>query len=330
MNLNRIPKIEKSLLIVHQGALGDFIVTFPVLKALRVSFSRIDGLCRSSFGQLAVEMGVLDRYHPLESARVASLYTDRIDPDLRQRLSAYSHILLISFSSILEISMRKINADRVFRIEPWPEEMHGEQVTEFLANRAQKCGILSHGDGERFHNAFYVAAQGRKISISAGAMLILSPGAGSIKKRWPLEWFLAVSAEMLSEGLRSVMLLGPAEADIEVALRQRKEPQPAVVKCESFPDLLGIFDSADGYIGNDSGISHLAAFLGLPTVVIFGPSDPVRWRPFGANVRVVAPSETCCPCTNTTRTDCRELVCLRQITPDRVLAEWHHAFDVDS
>ncbi len=330
MNLDRIPQVEKSLLIVHQGALGDFIVTFPVLKALRVSFSRVDAICRASFGQLAVEVGVLDRHHPLESARVSSLYANRIDPEMSQLVSAYSHILLISFSAILEFSMKKINADRVFRIEPWPEETHRLQVTEFLANRTQKCGILSSGERDKFYRTFCAAAQSRPTKLPVGATLILSPGAGSIKKRWPLERFLVVAAKLLSQGMRLVMLLGPAESDIEVALKQRRETQPGVVKCTSFPELIDILNSADGYIGNDSGISHLAAFLGLPTLVIFGPSDSVRWRPFGDNVRVVTPSEICCPCTNTASTGYFEPALLRQITPDRVLAEWHCAFGAGS
>ncbi len=326
MNMDRKPDVEQSLLVVHQGALGDFIVTFPVLKALRVSFSRIDGICRSSFGRLAVDVGVMDRYHPLESARFASLYADRIDPGVNQLVSFYSQILLISFSAILELSMRKVRGNRVFRIAPWPEGTHNIQVSEFLADQVRKSGILSGVDREKFKHAFLALAHSRRIKLPPGATIVLSPGAGNVKKRWPLERFLVVAAKLLAQGLRVVILLGPAEADIEAALKQRKEPQPAVVTCQSFPDLLTLLDSADGFIGNDSGVSHLAAFIGLPVLVVFGPSDPERWRPFGANVSIVIPSDTSCPRPNPSKVDCREPACIEQISTDQVLAALYRAF----
>ena len=117
------------------------------------------------------------------------------------------------------------------------------------------------------------------------------------------------------------MLLGPAEADIEALLKQRSVNPLEWVKCTSFRALLQMLGMAGGYVGNDSGISHLAAFLGIPTVVIFGPSDAVRWRPLGANVRVVTPSESCRQDIDAKRAGISEDKIFSQIAPDRVLSE---------
>ena len=76
---------------------------------------------------------------------------------------------------------------------------------------------------------------------------------------------------------------------------------------------------SEGFIGNDSGISHLAAFTGVPTVVIFGPSSPKRWKPFGRSVEAVRPETDCSPCFETGKADCREMKCLEGTTPDMVI-----------
>jgi hypothetical protein len=321
--MNHHSRVVKSLLVVHQGALGDFIVTFPVLKALRGSFDRIDGICRASFGRLAVDIGILDRCHPLESRMFSSLFSERFDPGVNRLITAYGHVLLMTFSSALEDAVNTIKKNRVFRIEPWPGNDENIQVVEFLAERLRACGMLSHREGEAFSRSLHAAAGGHVKEHSAGSTIVLSPGAGSLRKRWPLKRFVEVAAMLALQGYRPVMLLGPAEADIRVGLQQGPDSPFAVVKSESLQDLVGLLDSAEGYIGNDSGVSHLAAFLGIPVLVVFGPSDPVRWRPFGRRVSIVTSTAVKCrPCPDSANTDCREPLCLKQISSQQVLDDF--------
>ena len=77
-----------------------------------------------------------------------------------------------------------------------------------------------------------------------------------------------------------------------------------------------------GFVGNDSGVSHLSAFLGLPTVVIFGPSDPKRWAPMGKTVRIVGPNAEdleCTPCFEKPDSSCNTRECMIKLSPSRVL-----------
>ena len=319
-------RFDPHLLIVHQGALGDFVVTFSILKALRAVFDRIDGICRSSFGRLASEIGVLDRHYPLESAHFASLYTDHIRSDVRQIITSYSHILLFSFSRTLEQSIRKTIRSQIYRIAPWPDELISVHVTEFLSDQVLHCGILSSADSQVFRHALFAQDQVRRPMISPGSTIILNPGAGSIKKRWGLKRYLALAADLTSLGLKPVILLGPAEGDIEEEMRQRSEFIPQVVRSDSLTDLLLLLRTAEGYIGNDSGVSHLAAHMGLSVLVVFGPTDPNRWRPFGNNVCVVKPSDVSTRHYNVTEATGYEPAKLDQIPPGHVLKSFQETF----
>ena len=321
---------ENRLLIIHQGALGDFVVTFPILKALRTVYPRIDGICRSSFGRMAVDLDVLDASYPLESARFASLYAERIDPVVVTLMSTYRSILLFSFSELLERSAKKIDGLRVFRILPWPAMTQKVHITEFLANQVLTCDLLEKEGRRRFSRALsYFTERSAKRKCRSGARVIISPGAGSVKKRWPLERFLMVAAELKKRGLQPSILLGPAEVDLEAALHHSPQSQPQVVKTRTFQELITVLESAVIYIGNDSGVSHLAAFLGVPTLVIFGPSDPDRWRPFGDHVRIVKSASPCSPCFDTDRSDCPERTCLEEINPDRIVGALEDMFDTE-
>jgi ADP-heptose:LPS heptosyltransferase len=315
------------MLIFHQGALGDFIVTFPILQALKTVYSRIDGICRTSFGHLAVDLGVLDAFHPLESARFATLYTENVDPRVGKLVSAYGTVLLFSFSKFIEKSARKIDGPRVCRILPWPHEPQKIHITEFLVRQILGRVLQADAACRQFLQTLAALEGGARRRPGPGARVIISPGAGGVRKRWPLAGFLKVAAELTSLGLRPQILLGPAENDLAEALSGGPQPVAPILATRTFGDLIGALESAGYYIGNDSGVSHLAAFLGLSTLVVFGPSDPDRWRPFGRHVYTIrSASHGGFDMTEDGR-DCCEYACLRDITPQRVLTVFTSMLD---
>ncbi|MGD2014002.1 MAG: hypothetical protein PVG84_09665, partial [Desulfobacterales bacterium] len=78
---------NKRLLIIHQGALGDIILTFPALLRLQKYYDAIDILCQSGIGKLAKALGIVETCYPLEAAHVSSLFTDRADSKIKNLLS---------------------------------------------------------------------------------------------------------------------------------------------------------------------------------------------------------------------------------------------------
>jgi ADP-heptose:LPS heptosyltransferase len=113
---------------------------------------------------------------------------------------------------------------------------------------------------------------------------------------------------------------GPAETDLDSEIENQNR---RVNRFSELTDLVDWLKTADGYIGNDSGISHLAAFMGIPSVVIFGPSDPERWKPPGPRAQIVRPAVSCDPCFEVDPANCNQPACRTNATLESVL----EAFD---
>ncbi|MCA1553814.1 MAG: glycosyltransferase family 9 protein, partial [Chloroflexi bacterium] len=112
-------------------------------------------------------------------------------------------------------------------------------------------------------------------------------GSGGAHKRWSLDNFFALAERIVVEGNRRVLLMhGPAE-DLRELIQHRPADGAAVVGTNSLSDAAALLELCSLYIGNDSGITHLAAALGVPTLALFGPTDPAIWGPRGTRVRIV-------------------------------------------
>lgn len=152
-------------------------------------------------------------------------------------------------------------------------------------------------------------------------MVVLHPGSGSKGKVWPLERFQRL-AEILQERLRSKILvvLGPAEEGEAERVFEEMDPQTFIpVKGLSLLQVASLMEGSRVFIGNDSGISHLASALGIPTITIFGPTDPEVWAPRGERVWVVRNGTPCSPCSRDRFLQCTGIDCLRGIGIDQVL-----------
>jgi ADP-heptose:LPS heptosyltransferase len=116
--------------------------------------------------------------------------------------------------------------------------------------------------------------------------MVLHPGAGSPAKAWP--GFPDLARRLGAAGMPVVVTTGPADREVARWL----EAAPGV-DCHPAPDLslrelAALAATARGWVGNDSGPTHLAAAAGTPTVALFGPTDPAVWAPLGPRVTVLA------------------------------------------
>jgi Glycosyltransferase family 9 (heptosyltransferase) len=105
----------------------------------------------------------------------------------------------------------------------------------------------------------------------------LHPGSGSKRKNWPAERFAAL-AEALAPGEAFALIDGPADHDV-CARVVTLSPRAVVVRDRPARNLGSFLSHARLFVGNDSGVSHLAAAVGAPTLALFGPTDPAIWGP---------------------------------------------------
>ena len=314
---------NSSLLIIHQGALGDVVMTFPAIIALRKKFGHIDILCQGRLGKLAAGLGLVDKTYPLEAGYFATLFSNSVDKKIKTILAGYSTILLFALASDLKKSIRQISDGRCFQIPPRPPVREKINVTEFILKNLFNCRLLKACNSDEKH----FTRQGKLFPDTARPVgrskIFIHPGAGSIRKRWPLARFLELADILEKKGLRPRFICGPAEQDLADELAKQNRPIHALSELTDLADLL---EFACGYVGNDSGVSHLASFLGLPSVVIFGPTDSLRWKPPGPRVEIVRPELDCEPCFEIEPENCPEPRCLTDVSVETVARAFERAY----
>lgn len=143
-------------------------------------------------------------------------------------------------------------------------------------------------------------------------------------KSWAMENYAALAHRMVAENYRPVIVGAPAD---QVILSEYIHLFPAetlnLVGACKLRHTMSVLRRADLYVGNDSGVMHLAAAVGLPLVAIFGPTSPQRFGPWGDKCRVVYSKFHCSPCRQKFFTECKASVrgkpeCLESITVEEV------------
>lgn len=123
-------------------------------------------------------------------------------------------------------------------------------------------------------------------ALDAGGVLV-HPGSGAPRKNWPAARFAAVIAALQPAGLHVSLVVGEADeqaaADVERTLGRPLERLRLAL-----PTLARHLAGCRAYLGNDSGVTHLAGLCGAPTVALFGPTDPTVWGPLGPRVEILS------------------------------------------
>jgi heptosyltransferase-1 len=108
---------------------------------------------------------------------------------------------------------------------------------------------------------------------------ILNPAAGWPAKQWPADRYGELAKKLAACGFRALVNLGPGEDEIGAAVIDASGKKAETISC-TIPQLIALTRHASLFVGGDTGPMHLAALLGVPTVAIFGPTDPARNGPY--------------------------------------------------
>jgi ADP-heptose:LPS heptosyltransferase len=280
-------------LFLRGGAIGDFILTLPALRSVRRRWpdAYIELVGYPHVASLALADGLVDRVESLDRAQMATFFSHRPNPIPAQVEHLRSFDALISYlhdpDGLVRGNLERAGARLVLYGSPRVE--HGHAVEHFM-KPLEGLALYPQGDvpsltvaGPGCQEARdWLRRQGRRDRIIA-----LHPGSGSAAKNWPVELFikLARHVERLP-GTTAFFVVGEADRAAETALRSRA-PELPVLAGTSLLATAQTLACAGGFVGNDSGITHLAAALGLPVVALFGPTDPGVWGPRGPQVRIL-------------------------------------------
>ncbi len=162
----------------------------------------------------------------------------------------------------------------------------------------------------------------REHGLRPGAPLVLlCPGSiNSRAKRWPAERYASVADNFAEAGATVVLIGSPAEMKVSNQVSQQARNQPIVLTGKtSVAEATAIISVADVLITNDTGPAHIGSVVGTPTLVIFGPTNPLTTRPFAPNAEIIRQKADCAPCM---LRDCPiDHRCMMAISPEEVFAQ---------
>jgi len=270
-------------LIFHQGALGDWVLTFGLMRAMDVPVTAVAGWSKAQLAShvlpLVEPMDVELREFTRLFADGGPVYTSPAVADLFAQAKR-----IISFVSrgddAWATNVRRLAPDaQIAFVFPRPPVDFTGHVWQWHAEQLEKQGMT----------LTQTLAPSRD---NPTGPIVMHPGSGGEAKCWPTARFVALAKGLRDEGHAVKALIGEAELDRwPAAAVDSLRKVCDVVAPRSLVALAQIVEQAQAFIGNDAGPTHLAADLGVPTFALFGPSDAAQWSPRGPLVTVMKPAK---------------------------------------
>ncbi len=315
-----------NILIWHQGALGDLLLAGPALTALSQHYSgaQFTALGNPEYWGLLAHSLPLAEVWDSAQARWGSLFSEgSLPPPLPEHLARFPLALIFSPrpQSILLDRLGQAGIPRVHWL-PSFSETEVEAVAALQARHLAALGIQYVPVPFRLEVGL---AQDEELPElpGPGPWLAVAPGSGHPLKNWPLAHYYEVSRALSWEyGLGVVWLAGPAEEVMLPYLESLAEAQgQTLLANRPLTRVAQVLSRCRLYLGNDSGLTHLAAAVAGPEVLaLFGPSDPKVWAPLGPQVQTLTAPCSQAPCASGRSITCPEPDCMRELSPETVLA----------
>jgi ADP-heptose:LPS heptosyltransferase len=271
--------VDSRILIIHPGALGDVLQAVPALRGLRAQ-GRLTFAGQPRLGRLLVALGVADESRGFDGLGLEALFTDApAPPAVAAFLGGFTRVVswFGSGDATYRARLAALAADPVVA-PPVPDD--DTPVWRHL---------LTTVPAPTLAESLAVAPIRPGGARPGSAALIVHPGSGGAWKQWPAERFAEVIAAVTARHALAVTVhQGPADrAAVEALLAQLDRPVERIVEPE-LPALAAALAGARAYLGGDSGVSHLAAAVGAPSVILFPPAHLPRWTPWSPAARPVA------------------------------------------
>ncbi len=279
-----------STLAIHPGPVGDVLLAVPALRALRAEDpeARLLLAAQPGVGGLLGALGTVDGALSFDGLGLQTLFVeDGVVPSVAAIRAARR--IVCWFGSRDAVFARRLRALAPEAVVASPTGDGARLVWQHLLVTVQAISEVTSGPCDPSPEARH---GGHRALLRAGwrtntRLVLVHPGAGGVDKRWPAEGFVEVLAPLCArEDLTVVLHQGPADVDAVTAVDARLAGRARVLRGLPLVELAGALAQATVYLGNDSGVSHLAAAVGVPSLILF-EERRLAWRPWSASADVV-------------------------------------------
>ena len=314
----------KNILVIRPGAIGDALLAFPVLKALRKQYddAYITLVSNAQVLPLAQAFAIADETFDFQDIQWSELFSSTgIHTSFMRDLLAQTDLAICWMrdpDGMIEHNLKTSGVEQLIIVPGRPSAGEHHHIIDYLARtiglpdtssstsvgaRVDDVGLggplwspVDGGYGPFIHqpttSGDLQQATIKTPDVVTKRFVAIHPGSGAVEKCWPISRFADVIQRLWKQNHPVLLLSGPADAERMDDLLQYLSlpPAPEMCKMLTYAPLLEVaqhLQQCRCYLGNDSGITHLAAMLGVPTVAIFGPTDAKIWRPVGPFVKVI-------------------------------------------
>lgn len=306
-------KLSNRALIIQPGAIGDCVLMLPLAEFIKKVFKigTVTILGRSHYMEYFPTRSCIDSIKDLDSVDMHRLFVSHKDFELADgdplitAFAGYQHIFTFlgqpgdDFEHNLIFTANCSNSVEVATLALKPPADYKHHITKFYFDSiSASCPDYKYRKPSgRYRTKKYLKAlksdllQGREILSSFGIKknqkpAIIHPGSGGVKKCWHIDNFYSLAEELLEAGESVIFLLGPAEQERfnKKNIDRLSALAPVIIE-NSLTQTFQILCSAGCFIGNDSGIAHIASSSGVASVVCFGQTNPDVYCPAGPKVK---------------------------------------------
>ena len=287
--------MKPRILVIRGGAIGDFILTLPAIRLLRENFpgAEIEILGYEHIIELARGRFYADATRSIEYGPMAGFFVPNstLAPDLVAYFASFQQVISYLFDPDLffENNLRRAGVKNF--LAAYAKIDDSEHAAGQLARPLQRMALFLDDAAAQLHPSAEDQARAQEfLGTSTAPLIAIHPGSGSPRKNWPAEKWAAVARWLRAHTRQSRLLLIGGEADaaqlatVQAALG---DAEILVAQHLPLPTLAAVLERSHLFLGHDSGISHVAAAVDTPCVLLFGPTDPAIWAPQNAGVKVL-------------------------------------------
>jgi heptosyltransferase-2 len=285
-----MPEKRGKILVIRGGAIGDFILTLPAISALRAAFpdTHLELLAYPRLAELASASGLINLFRSIEARPLARFFARKaeLDPEWSEFFASFNVILSYLFDpdDIFKTNIARVTKAQFIQAQHRPDEFLNAHATSVFLKPLERLAIF---DADPVPKLTIPHAENL-----SGQWLAIHPGSGSEKKNWPEENWIELLRAILHRRSGNVLLIGgEAEggrlARIQSALPPDLHHRLQFARNLPLSALAELLTQCRAFAGHDSGITHLAAALGLPTLCLWGPTNENIWRPLGPKVHLL-------------------------------------------